>query len=115
MLRDQRAYLWDIRDSIALIHQFLGNRSLADYSGDIMLRSAVERQLLIVGEALGQFVRRFPSLASRVTAHAEVIAFRNFLVHGYSFVADPIVWSIIHNDLPVLQREVEELLAELDA
>ena len=109
MLCDPRAYLWDIRDSIV----FLGGRSLSEYSSDIMLRSAVERQLLIIGEALGQFTGRFPDLSQRITSHAEVIAFRNFLVHGYSFVADAIVWSIIHSDLPVLQREVAELLVEL--
>lgn len=60
MQRDKKAYLWDILNSIDLIQRFIGKRNLVDYSNDAMLRSAVERQLEIVGEALAQLVRRFP-------------------------------------------------------
>jgi len=49
MQRDQKAYLWDILNSINLIQRFIGQQSLADYSNDAMLRSAVERQLEIIG------------------------------------------------------------------
>jgi uncharacterized protein with HEPN domain len=45
MQRDQRAYLWDICNSADLIFGFIANRTLADYKQDLMLRSAVERQL----------------------------------------------------------------------
>jgi uncharacterized protein with HEPN domain len=114
MQRDQNAYLWDILNSISLIQQFIGQRNLADYSNDAMLRSAVERQLEIIGEALAQLVRRFPNTGSRVGQHSEIIAFRNRLIHGYSFVADPVVWSVIETDLPRLQTEVKGLLSELD-
>lgn len=114
MLRDQKAYLWDVLNSINLIQQFTAQRSLADYSNDVMLRSAVERQLEIIGEALAQLVRRFPNTGSRIGQHSEIIAFRNRLIHGYSFVANPVVWSIIETDLPRLQTEVKGLLAELE-
>jgi uncharacterized protein with HEPN domain len=49
MQRDQRAYLWDVLNSIDLIQQFIGTRTLSDYSQDPMLRAAVERQFEIVG------------------------------------------------------------------
>lgn len=79
-----------------------------------MLRSAVERQLEIIGEALAQLVRQFPNTGSRVGQHAEIIAFRNRLIHGYSFAANAVVWSVIEADLPRLQTEVKGLLSELD-
>ena len=45
-------YLYDIREAGELIARFVGNRTLDDYMGDPMLRSAVERQLINVGEGL---------------------------------------------------------------
>ena len=115
MQRDQRAYLWDILNSIDLIQHFIGQRTLVDYSQDAMLRSAVERQSEIIGEALAQLVRRFPDIGLRVSQHSEIMAFRNRLIHGYSFVADAVVWSVIETDLPVLRTEVTALLAQLES
>jgi uncharacterized protein with HEPN domain len=114
MQRDQKAYLWDILNSIDLIRQFVGSRNLADYSQDPMLRSAVERQFEIIGEALAQLLRQYPTTGPFISQGSEIIAFRNRLIHGYSFVADAVVWSTIENDLPLLRSEVVALLAECD-
>lgn len=54
MWRDARAYLTDARDAAALILQFTRGKSLEDYRADPMLRSAVERQFEIIGEALAR-------------------------------------------------------------
>jgi uncharacterized protein with HEPN domain len=115
MQRDPKACLWDILNSIDLIQDFVGRQTIADYSREAMLRSAVERQLEIIGEALAQLIRRFPDTGLRVGQHSEIIAFRNRLVHGYSFVADAVVWAVIQTDLPVLRSEVTALLAEIDS
>lgn len=60
MPRDRRAYLFDMREAARLIERFTAGRAFDDYQADPMLRSAVERQLEIVGEALVQALRRFP-------------------------------------------------------
>jgi uncharacterized protein with HEPN domain len=52
MQRDPRARLWDVRQAADSIVAFIGGRSFDDYVADVMLRSAVERQFEIVGEAL---------------------------------------------------------------
>jgi uncharacterized protein with HEPN domain len=54
MDRDPRAYLWDATDSADAMAEFVSGRTLDDYLGDRVLRSAVERQFEIVGEALRQ-------------------------------------------------------------
>ena len=46
--------LEDIRHSAALVLTFAAGRSLPDYSGDDMLRSAIERQFIFIGEALSR-------------------------------------------------------------
>ena len=105
-------YLFDIRQACDLLLQFTKNKSLADYSADPLLRSAVERQFEILGEALNQLMRLHPSYASRITDARRIIAFRNRLNHGYDSIADDIVWGVLETNLPVLRREVAALLDE---
>jgi uncharacterized protein with HEPN domain len=75
-----------------------------------MLRSAVERQLEIIGEALSRAVAVDPRLRDRITETPRIIAFRNRLIHGYASVSDEVVWGIVQGKRPVLCREVHDLL-----
>ncbi len=79
MRRDPRAYLWDGRAAATLILQFTHGRTLEQYLTDPMLRSAVERQFEIIGEALNQLTKVAPTIAQRVPGIAEIVAFRNRL------------------------------------
>ena len=89
------------------------NKSFEDYRRDLMFRSAVERQLMIVGEALNQAVRRDEELGRRIPDTRDIIRLRNIIAHGYAIVEDATVWGIVQADVPVLQARVKELLAEL--
>ena len=75
-----------------------------------MLRSAVERQFEIIGEAMTQLARIDEALASRVSHDQRIIAFRNILIHGYADVEDRLVWDVIETNLPTLRREIDALL-----
>jgi uncharacterized protein with HEPN domain len=52
------------------------------------------------------------AIVSNIGEHARIIAFRNILIHGYAEIDDRLVWDIVENKLPVLRREVDELLAK---
>jgi len=58
--------LKDVRAAAGLIVQFTAGRALSDYSTDALMRSAVERQFIIVGEALAQRERLDPATAARL-------------------------------------------------
>jgi uncharacterized protein with HEPN domain len=77
-----------------------------------MLRSAVERQFEIIGEALNQALRLDPTLADRISHSGRIIAFRNRLIHGYAFIADEVVWGVLETHLPTLHKEVTALLSD---
>lgn len=77
-----------------------------------MLRSAVERQLQNIGEALSQLARLDAALAARVPQHRQIIGFRNVLVHGYSGLNNAEIWRVIQEDLPRLLATVDALLLE---
>jgi len=109
---DVRKYLFDIQKACGLIGQFVAGKSLADYLQDIQLRSAVERQFEIVGEAVSQMLRTAPEMGSRFTSAPQIISFRNYLIHGYASVSNDVVWGIVEEDLPILARQVTDLLSE---
>ena len=80
--------------------------------GDPLLRSAVERQFEIIGEAVRRIVQIQPELAERISSTRRIIAFRNRLIHAYASVADEVVWGVLDQDLPRLVQEVRSLLEE---
>ncbi|MFV3126290.1 DUF86 domain-containing protein [Niveispirillum sp. KHB5.9] len=112
MRRDPNAYLWDIRDSADAITEFTTGRSFKDYQANRMLRSAVERQFEIIGEALGQLAKIAPDVAREIPDYARIVAFRNLLIHGYAVIDDAIVWRTVQEDLPALRIDADRLLSD---
>lgn len=93
---------------------FTRDKTLADYQESLLLRSAVERQFEIIGEALSQALRMSPELGQRISNAQRIIGFRDRLIYGYAMVENDIVWNALQIDMPVLRREAEVLLHELD-
>lgn len=112
MQPEAKKLLWDVREAAAQVELFTTGRDLEDYLADAMLRSAVERQLEIVGEACSRLARLDGEAASRIPEIARIIAFRNVLVHGYASVDDRLVWDIVASKLPLLVSAVQRLLEE---
>ncbi len=112
MRLEARKYLYDMQRAAGLLREFTGGKTLADYEGDAMLRSAVERQFEIIGEAMTNLAKVDEAAVGRISHYARVIAFRNILIHGYADVDDRLVWDVIETDLPTLGREVDVLLEE---
>jgi uncharacterized protein with HEPN domain len=112
MRLESRKLLEDIRYASDLVSSFSEGKELPDYVADLLLRSAVERQFEIIGEALNRLVKADPETAARITHTSRIISFRNILIHGYDLVDHEVVWDVIETHLPVLQRQVEALLAE---
>lgn len=113
MRRDGRAYLWDAQAAVDSIRQFTRGRSVEEYRHDAMLRSAVERQFEILGEALNNLRRIAPSIAGRIPELGEIIDFRNLLIHGYATIDHDTVWRTVENDLDRLYDQLVALLTEL--
>ncbi len=91
----------------------LRGKTLDDYLRDLVLRSAVERQFTIIGEALNRLAKSAPDIAIGIPELPQVVAFRNILIHGYEQVIDSTVWSTANEKLPALRARVAALLADL--
>lgn len=87
-MSDAATLLWDARRAGKWIIEATHGLTETDYAGDERLRLAVERQLIILGEALAVLRRSAPEIAARLPDLAAAIALRNVLVHGYAKVRD---------------------------
>jgi len=111
MRLESRKLLEDIRHAVCEIQRFVGDAAFEAYAASSLIRSAVERQFEIIGEALSRLVKLDPKTAAEVGDFRRIISFRNILAHAYDAVDHRIVWGIIRNDLPRLLGQVQILLA----
>jgi len=114
MSRDPRCFLWDALRAAEAVQAFLRGKTYEAFVEDDLVRSAVERQLQIIGEALSQLARIDPRIASNVAELRRIIAFRNILVHGYAAIDYDTVWRLIEDKLPELQANLQALLRTSD-
>ena len=109
--RDPKSLLWDAREAAEAIGAMTVGKAFADFDRDIMLRSAVERQFEIIGEALARLARVDIATAELIPDLRDIIAFRNILIHGYAVIDRRRVWRVVEDDLPRLRTTLNELLA----
>jgi uncharacterized protein with HEPN domain len=110
MHADSLKLLWDAQDAAERVKRFVAGKSFEIYLGDELLRSAVERQLEIVGEAMSQLRRIDPDTYSTIPDAPRVVGFRNVLAHGYASVDNRIVWGIVIDSLDRLIESLNSLL-----
>ena len=94
--------MYDICHAAEMLTRFTEGKTFEDYSQDDMLRSAVERQFKVIGEALNQLPKIDMETASQIDSYQRIIAFRNILIHGYAQVDNRIVWGLLQTRLPTM-------------
>jgi uncharacterized protein with HEPN domain len=92
-----RKLLWDIQTAGSAIQQFCRGRTKMDFAADLLLRSAVERQYEIIGEALRRLQLADVPLFARIPEGRRIIGFRNVLAHAYDTIDDAITWDIVQH------------------
>lgn len=109
MSNETNKHLADILDSIASIDVHLGGKKdFSFYCANITVKRAVERELEIIGEAVGRILKEdagFPIAYGKI-----IVGMRNRIIHSYDAVDDNLVWKVITKDIPILKTEVETLL-----
>jgi uncharacterized protein with HEPN domain len=110
MTRDPRAYLADVLDAGQAIQAAVATINFDEYCSSRLIRSAVEREFMIVGEALKQLSQRNPKLFASIGQGPEIIACRNKLSHEYLNINNELVWGVIQSELPDLIERCHTLL-----
>lgn len=102
--------LLDMKRAAERIGRFVMGKNYGDYQADELLRSGVERQFEIIGEAMTRLVKLDRAMAERITNFRKIAGFRNALVHGYDSIDDATSWGVISKHLPILRTELDALL-----
>ncbi len=112
MERTVNKTLEDIRNAILEVDSFFETRPKRYdvYLSDVCLRRAVERNIIIIGEAMNRLLHLAPEI--EITAARRIVDTRNYVVHGYDSVTNDIMWGIVVRHLPLLKSEVEKLLED---
>lgn len=110
-MRDDRERLLDILDAIRQIEKY-AIKGFDAFSQDELIQVWFTRHLQIIGEAARSLA---PGLTDKYpeVPWGEIIGLRNVLVHNYFEIDQEVVWGIIQNDLPPLNKQVETILQDL--
>lgn len=113
MRRSTTAILADALAATESIESIVSGATRDEYLATRMLRSAVEREFLIVGEALNILDSLTDDARDRVTNLGRIVGMRNRLAHAYDLIDDAMTWSIACDAIPALRRELQEWLESM--
>ena len=107
-----KTWLYDILSSINEIESYyIDTPKLFEvYQNDLRTKRAIERNIEIIGEAMNRILKLDNEIV--ISNSRKIVDVRNRIIHGYDSVSDDVIWGIVIRNLPVLQKEVEELLGE---
>ena len=107
-------HLDDAAHAAELALKFLAGHSIDEYRADELRRSAVERQVEIVGEACRRALEDEPALRSLLPEAALAVAMRNRIAHGYDTVDDGIVFQTVTTRFAALLDGLRRELSRIE-
>ena len=107
-----KTWLYDILQSIKEIESYFEDKpkKFDEYINDIKTKRAVERNIEIIGEAFNRIMKKDKNF--QLENVQKIIGTRNRIAHGYDKISDDLIWSILINHLPKLEKEISSKLKE---
>ena len=109
--RDDLAYVVDMLSASRAVVLFVSDKTLSDYLSDLLLRSAVERQVEIVGEAARRVSREFREIHPEIPWRP-IQAQRHVLAHDYGEIKHDRLWRVAVEHIPELVKLLEPLVPD---
>ena len=103
------ALLWDMQQAASEIVQFVEGVNYARFQSDKMLRYAIERQILVIGEAAKNVSATFKSSCPQIPWTA-IVGQRNILAHEYGEVLVERIWRVASVFVPELIKLLTPLV-----
>ena len=94
MPRSAAAHLADVLEACDAIESALEGVDLSAHRAHRDVRSSVDREFIIIGEAVAVLRRVAPELAASITDARVIVGFRNVLTHECAAVDDDAVYGV---------------------
>jgi uncharacterized protein with HEPN domain len=109
--RSSALLLYDIHQSVEKIVEFSRGISLEQLMADERTKDAILRNLQVIGEAS----KNLPE--SLIARHPEVdwsglAGVRDIVTHRYFRLDWHLLWTSIHEELPVLEKQIRKLMED---
>lgn len=112
-MKDDRVLVEYILDCLSVVEDG-GRRGYEEFLDNRLMRDGMIRNLQVAAQAARSLSPDLRANFPEVPWHA-LFGFRNLVVHEYWRVDLSLVWQLISNDVPMLQREMERILESLSA
>ncbi|HEX3355967.1 MAG TPA: HepT-like ribonuclease domain-containing protein [Tepidisphaeraceae bacterium] len=103
------AWLLDMLNAARAVRTFVEGRTYEQYEQDLLFRSAVERQVEIIGEAARSISEAFKTAHSQIPWRP-IMAQRHRLAHEYGEIDDRLIWTVATLHVPALIALIEPLV-----
>lgn len=108
-MRPDRLFLEDIVNAADGIVHHVAGRGESAVTADRTTRAAILHELAVIGEAAARVTEALRCQHPEIP-WAEIIAFRNVVIHQYFGLSWSIIWVTATEDVPNLRTQVAELL-----
>ncbi len=102
------AWLLDMLAAARAVTAFVQGRTFEQYEKDLFFRSAVERQIEIIGEAARGISDPFKAAHPQIPWRP-IMAQRHRLAHEYGEIDDSLIWKVATVHVPALIPQIEPL------
>jgi uncharacterized protein with HEPN domain len=108
-MQREHLYLQDIIEASDMIQTFLEGMDVSTFLASELHKAAILQKLTVMGEAAARLAQVFREAHPQVEWR-DIVAFRNIAVHAYFAVQWDIVWATATDDVPLLRRQIMEIL-----
>ncbi|MEM1514246.1 MAG: DUF86 domain-containing protein [Candidatus Thermoplasmatota archaeon] len=113
MKRDYKLFVKDILQAIDKIENFIGTMSFDEFMKDEKTKSAVIREIEVIGEA-SKNIPESIRIRSKDLPWKDMARMRDKVTHSYFGIYYETVWKFIKERLPEIKSLISKLLEELE-
>lgn len=110
--RGPQEYLADMREAIVRIQGYTSAITYGQFLADSKTQDAVIRNIEILGEAAKHLPTTLTSTHQDI-AWKSIAGMRDKLVHDYFGVNVDILWDVLTTKLPVLLKQIDDIVQDI--
>lgn len=108
-MKEDKIYILHILEAIKKTERYVKNVSFEEFLKNEEKKDAVVRNLEIIGEAAAKVSDKTKKQHLDIQWR-DIIDMRNRLIHEYFGVDFKIVWNVIKEELPILHKQLKQMM-----